>query len=69
MNLCIVGYVGYATWYPNILKYLWKKNEVLYFCNPVPVDVQKHYERSSIVICLKIKSKPSALRANRSIVF
>jgi hypothetical protein len=31
------------------------------------VDVQKHYERSSIVICLKTKSKPSALRASKSI--
>ena len=31
------------------------------------MDVQKHYERSSIVICLKTKSKPSALRASKSI--
>ena len=48
-------------------EYLWKKNEVFYFRRHVPVDVQKHYERSSIVICLKTKSKPSALRASKSI--
>ena len=48
-------------------EYLWKKNEVFYFRRHVPVDVQKHYKRSSIVICLQTKSKPSALRASKSI--
>ena len=48
-------------------EYLWKKNEVFYFRRHVPVDVQRHYERSSIVICLKTKNKPSALKASRSI--
>jgi hypothetical protein len=48
-------------------EYLWKKNEVFYFRRHVPVDEQRHYERSSIVICLKTKNKPSALKASRSI--
>ena len=33
----------------------------------MPNDVQKHYERPSIVICLKTSSKPAALKASRSI--
>ena len=38
-----------------------------YFRRHVPVDVQKHYERSCVVICLKTRSRASALRASRSI--
>ena len=38
-----------------------------YFRSHVPVNVQKHYERSCAVICLKTRSKASALRASRSI--
>ena len=48
-------------------EYLWKKNEVFYFRRHVPVDVQRHYERPCIVICLKTRSKPAALKASRSI--
>jgi integrase len=33
----------------------------------VPNDVQQHYERSQIVICLKTKSKSAAIKASRSI--
>ena len=47
-------------------EYLWLKG-VYYFRRHVPVDVQKHYERSCAVICLKTRSKASALRASRSI--
>ena len=37
-------------------KYLWLKNGFYYFQRHVLADVQKHYERSCIVICLKTKS-------------
>ena len=33
----------------------------------MPNDVQKHYERPQIVICLKTKSKSAAVKASRSI--
>ena len=48
-------------------EYLWLKGGFYYFRRHVPVDVQQHYERSCIVICLKTKSRASALRASRSI--
>ena len=31
------------------------------------MDVQRHYERPCVVICLKTKNKSAALRASRSI--
>ena len=43
------------------------KDGVLYFIRHVPNDVQKHYERPRIVICLKTNSKTAALKASRSI--
>ena len=48
-------------------EYLWLKGGFYYFRRHVPVDVQKHYERSCVVICLKTRSRASALRASRSI--
>ena len=51
----------------NQREYLWLKGGVFYFSRHVPNDVQKHYERPSIVICLKTSSKPAALKASRSI--
>ncbi|MDB9715486.1 hypothetical protein OAA72_01920 [Amylibacter sp.] len=48
-------------------EYLWLKGGFYFFRRHVPVDVQKHYERSCVVICLKTRSKASALRASRSI--
>ena len=48
-------------------EYLWLKGGFYYFRRHVPVDVQQHYERSCVVICLKTRSKASALRASRSI--
>jgi len=33
----------------------------------VPNDVQQHYERPQIVICLKTKSKSAAIKASRSV--
>ena len=48
-------------------EYLWQKRGVYYFRRKVPNDVQQHYERSQIVICLKTKSKSAAIKASRSI--
>ena len=47
--------------------YLMNKDGVFYFTRHVPNDVQKHYERPRIVICLKTNSKTAALKASRSI--
>ena len=51
----------------NQYEYLWQKRGVFYFVRHVPNDVQKHYERPRIVICLKTNSKTAALKASRSI--
>jgi hypothetical protein len=51
----------------NQCEYLWQKRGVYYFRRKVPNDVQQHYERSQIVICLKTKSKSAAVKASRSI--
>ena len=51
----------------NQCAYLWQKRGVFYFVRHVPNDVQKHYERPRIVICLKTNSKTAALKASRSI--
>ena len=48
-------------------EYLWLKSGFYYFRRHVPVDVQRHYERPCVVICLKTKNKSAALRASRSI--
>ena len=51
----------------NQCEYLWQKRGVYYFRCKVPNDVQQHYERSQIVICLKTKSTSAAIKASRSI--
>ena len=51
----------------NQCEYLWQKRGVYYFRRRVPNDVQQHYERPQIVICLKTKSKSAAVKASRSI--
>ena len=51
----------------NQCEYLWQKRGVYYFRRKLPNDVQHHYERSQIVICLKTKSKSAAIKASRSI--
>jgi len=50
----------------NQCEYLWQKRGVYYFRRKMPNDVQKHYERPQIVICLKTKSKSAAVKASRS---
>ena len=47
--------------------YLMNKGGVYYFTRHVPNDVQKHYERPRIVMCLKTRSKVAALKASRSL--
>ena len=47
--------------------YLMCKGGVFYFTRHVPNDLQKHYETPRIVICLKTRSKSSALKASQSI--
>ena len=43
------------------------KSGVYYYVRRVPKDVQKHYARDRVVICLKTKSLYAATRASRSV--
>ena len=43
------------------------KGGVFYFTRHVPADVRHHYSKGRIVICLKTRSKNSALRASASL--
>jgi len=47
--------------------YLMNKGGVFYFTRHVPNDLQCHYARPRIVICLKTRSKNSALKASHSL--
>ena len=47
--------------------YLMNKGGVFYFTRHVPADMQMHYSRQRIVICLKTRSHASALKASASI--
>ena len=47
--------------------YLMCKGGVYYFTRHVPNDLQKHYSKLRIVICLKTRSKSAALKASNSI--
>ena len=47
--------------------YLMCKGGVYYFTRHVPNDLQRHYEKSRIVICLKTRSKHAALNASKSL--
>jgi hypothetical protein len=47
--------------------YLMNKGGVFYFTRHVPNDLQCHYARPRIVICLKTRSKNPALKASHSL--
>ena len=47
--------------------YLMNKGGVFYFTRHVPADVRHHYSKGRIVICLKTRSRNSALRASASL--
>jgi integrase len=47
--------------------YLMCKGGVFYFTRHVPNDLQRHYARPRIVMCLKTRSKNSALKASHSL--
>ena len=47
--------------------YLMNKGGVFYFTRHVPNDLQCHYARPRIVMCLKTRSKNSALKASHSL--
>ena len=47
--------------------YLMCKGGVFYFTRHVPNDLQKHYETTRIVICLKTRNQNAALKASHSI--
>ena len=48
--------------------YLYQKRGVYYFSKQVPCDVKQHYSRNRIVICLRTKSLPKAMRSCKSIL-
>ena len=50
----------------KIAHYLMCKGGVFYFTRHVPNDLQRHYETSRIVICLKTRSRESAIKASCS---
>ena len=41
------------------VKYTFKKRDVFYFSKRVPKDIQSHYKKDRIIICLKSKSNAS----------
>ena len=47
--------------------YLMCKGGVFYFTRHIPNDLQRHYERPRIVMCLKTRSKNAALKASHSL--
>ena len=47
--------------------YLMCKGGVYYFTRHVPNDLQRHYEKPRIVMCLKTRSKNAALKASHSL--
>ena len=47
--------------------YLMCKGGVYYFTRHVPNDIQRHYSKPRIVMCLKTRSKSAALKASNSI--
>ena len=42
--------------------YLMNKGGVYYFTRHVPNDLQRHYDKPRIVMCLKVRSKIAALK-------
>jgi len=47
--------------------YLMNKGGVYYFTRHVPNDLQRHYHKPRIVMCLKTRSKNAALKASHSL--
>ena len=47
--------------------YLMCKGGVYYFTRHVPNDLQRHYKKPRIVMCLKTRSKNAALKASHSV--
>lgn len=47
--------------------YLMNKGGVFYFTRHIPNDLQHHYERPRIVMCLKTSNKNTAIEASQSI--
>ena len=47
--------------------YLMNKGGVYYFTRHVPNDLQRHYDKPRIVMCLKTGNKISALKASQSL--
>ena len=47
--------------------YLMCKGGVYYFTRHVPSDLQRHYEKPRVVMCLKTRSRNSALKASHSL--
>ena len=47
--------------------YLMNKGGVYYFTRHVPSDLQRHYQKPRIVMCLKTRSKNAALKASHSL--
>jgi len=47
--------------------YLMKKRGVYYFTRHVPNDLQRHYEKPRIVMCLKTRIQIAALKAIQSL--
>ena len=48
-------------------RYLMCKGGIYYFTRHVPNDLQRHYEKPRIVMCLKTRSKSAALKASKSL--
>jgi len=49
-------------------RYLYKKRGVFYFTKHVPTDLQVHYRRNRIVICLRTTNPRSAYHASRKLI-
>ena len=50
------------------VKYAYKKRDVFYFSKRVPKDIQSHFIKDIIIICLKTKSETLASRACKSLI-
>ena len=51
----------------KIAHYLMCKGGVYYFTRHVPNDIQRHYSKPRIVMCLKTRSKNAALKASNAL--
>ena len=65
--ICIHIIVIRMMWVEHCVPRTYTKSGVYYYVRRVPKDVQKHYARDRVVICLKTKSLYSTTRASRSV--